>query len=592
MAYFSAKQIQTRPCTDKTFHDATHRYPPLIQRILAARGIHHSDELNFALKQLHPISSLKNVKAAAQLLAEAISHQQKILIVGDYDADGATATALCIRALHLCGHQAVDFLVPDRFKYGYGLTPAIVELAQPYRPWLLMTVDNGVSSIEGVEAAQALGMKTLITDHHLPGQQLPASDVMVNPNQPHDDFPSKALAGVGVAFYVMLALKQELIAQGYFAKHSLPEPNLVSLLDLVALGTVADVVPLDANNRILVEQGLRRIRSGSAHAGIHALLTIAKKDPNRVVSSDFGFACGPRLNAAGRLADMGVGIRCLLTDDPKEATRLALQLDSLNHDRRQIEADMKEDAEHIMQALGFERQSKLPPIMCLHQADWHEGVVGILASRLKDRYHRPVIVFANSEGGWLKGSGRCIEGLHLRDLIDEVATQHPGMIQRFGGHAMAAGLTLAAEHFQQFQTSIIAAVNRQTQPDTFRETIYTDGGLTPSELSLATAEQLQALAPWGQWFPEPQFEGEFEIKRLQILKDLHVKATLLPIDAQAGYSLVSAVTALQFFADLDQWPTEGERVRIIYRLSVNEYRHERSLQLIVAYLLPNSAKAT
>lgn len=589
MSYFTAKQIQARPYTGAILHDTNSSYSSLIKRILAARGINHSDELNFVLKQLHPVSSLKNVKAAAQLLATAIINQRKILIVGDYDADGATATALCMRALHLCGHQAVDFLVPDRFKYGYGLTPAIVELAQAYQPWLLMTVDNGVSSIEGVEAAHALGIKTLITDHHLPGQQLPASDVMVNPNQPEDQFPSKALAGVGVAFYVMLALKQELIAQGYFAQQNLPEPNMVSLLDLVALGTVADVVPLDANNRILVEQGLRRIRSGAAHAGVQALLTIAKKDPKRVVSSDFGFACGPRLNAAGRLADMAVGIRCLLTDDPKEAARLALQLDSLNHDRRQIEADMKEDAERIMQALGFERDTHLPPIMCLHQADWHEGVVGILASRIKDRYHRPVIVFANSEDGLLKGSGRCIEGLHLRDLIDEVATQHPGMIQRFGGHAMAAGLTLPSEHFQQFQTSMIAAVNRQTKPDTFRETVYTDGHLSPQELNLNTAEQLHALAPWGQWFPEPQFEGEFEVKKLQILKDLHVRATLIPIYAEP--SLVSAVTAMHFFADLRQWPAEGERVQLIYKLSVNEYRNERSLQLMVAHVIPKTATA-
>lgn len=587
MSSFIAKQIQPRPYTGAILHDAASHYSPLIKRILAARGINHSDELNFVLKQLHPVSSLKNVKAAAQLLASAILQQQNILIVGDYDADGATATALCIRALKLCGHQAVDFLVPDRFKYGYGLTPAIVELAQAYQPWLIMTVDNGVSSIEGVEAAHALGIKTLITDHHLPGQQLPASDVMVNPNQPHDEFPSKALAGVGVAFYVMLALKQELLAQAYFAKQNLAEPNLVSLLDLVALGTVADVVPLDANNRILVEQGLRRIRSGAAHAGIQALLTIAKKDPKRVVSSDFGFACGPRLNAAGRLADMAVGIRCLLTDNPKEATRLALQLDSLNQDRRQIEAEMKEDAERIMQSLGFERQSNLPPMMCLYQADWHEGVVGILASRIKDRYHRPVIVFANSEDGLLKGSGRCIEGLHLRDLIDEVATQHPGMIQRFGGHAMAAGLTLPSEHFKQFQTSMIAAVNRQIKPDTFRETIYTDGSLSPQELNLATAEQLHALAPWGQWFPEPQFEGEFEIKRLQILKDLHIRATLIPIYTDTNrVSAVSAITAVHFFADLRQWPAEGERVQLIYKLSVNEYRNERSLQLMVAYVIP------
>ncbi len=576
----SRKTILTRPCHGQILHEPSSPYPPLVRRVLAARGIDSSAELDYALRRLLPVSSLKGVREAAMLLAEAVQGNKLILIVGDYDADGATATALCIRALRLFGHRAVDFLVPDRFKYGYGLTPDIVALAEAWQPWLLMTVDNGVSSLEGVEAAKARGYRTLITDHHLPGQVLPACDVMVNPNQPGDTFPSKALPGVGVAFYVMLALKQELAARGHFGAGT--EPSLTSLLDLVALGTVADVVPLDSNNRILVEQGLRRIRAGYGQVGIQALLTIAGKIPQRVVSSDFGFTCGPRLNAAGRLADMAVGIRCLLTDDPQEAQRLARQLDQLNQERKQIEASMKDDAEQIIQSLGFDRPGvALPPIMCLHQADWHEGVIGILASRIKDRYFRPVLVFANAGDGLVKGSGRCIEGLHLRDLIDEVASRHPGMIQRFGGHAMAAGLTLPAGQLDQFAVAITAAVRRQLQADTFREMVYTDGTLSPDEFNLSSAEQLHSIAPWGQHFPEPQFEGEFEIIRLQTLKELHLKALLRPLASASS----PTVTALDFFADFGRWPGEGETVRLVYKLSVNEFRGERSLQLLVGEVL-------
>ncbi len=577
--------IKTRDCYGSILSAEGTPYSSLVKRVLSARGIEHPDELAYSLHQLLPVSSLMAVTAAAELLAEAVIGQQRILIVGDYDADGATATALSIRALRMMGHENVDFLVPDRFKYGYGLTPEIVELAAEKQPWLLMTVDNGVSSVEGIEAATAKGYRTLITDHHLPGKQLPAADVMVNPNQPHDVFPSKNLAGVGVVFYVMLALKQTLSAQQYFQLHPLPEPNLTQLLDLVALGTVADVVPMDANNRILVEQGLRRIRAGAGQAGIQALLTVAGKNPAQVVSNDFGFACGPRLNAAGRLADMSLGIRCLLTDDAREATELATQLNELNLERRRIEAGMQEDAEQIIQSLGFDHSSTpLPPIMCLHQADWHEGVIGILASRIKERYYRPVIVFATANDGWVKGSARCIEGLHMRDLIDEVATLHPGLIARFGGHAMAAGLTLRAEHLDQFAVAITDAVERQREADTFREVIYTDGTLTRDEMVLANAEQLRAIAPWGQRFPEPQFSGEFELVALRVLKDLHVKAELRPRFEHTA-SLPATVTALDFFADLTQWPATGETVQLIYKLAVNEFRGQRSLQLLVEQVL-------
>jgi len=580
--------LSTRPCPEPDLLDDTQLHPsPLMRRILATRGITHQEQLQFSLRQLHPVSALQGVRAAAELLADVIEAQRTILIVGDYDADGATATAVTVRALHLMGHTAVDFLVPDRFKYGYGLTPAIVELAEPHQPYLLMTVDNGVSSLEGVAAAQQRGYKTLITDHHLPGEQVPACDVMVNPNQHGDDFPSKALAGVGVVFYVMLALKQTLLKRQYFQQKGLPEPNLTLLLDLVALGTVADVVPLDGNNRILVEQGLRRMRAGQCQAGIQALLQVAGRNPQRVVSSDLGFACGPRLNAAGRLADMSIGIRCLLTDDWQLAMQLAGELNALNVERKRIEADMKDDAAQIIEALGFEKNNAdLPPIMCLHQADWHEGVIGILASRIKERYYRPTIVFANADDGMVKGSARCIEGLHMRDLIAEVDARHPDLIARFGGHAMAAGLTLSAEALDDFSQAITQVVERHCQADTFKETIFTDGILEPHELSLDTAEQLQHLAPWGQWFPEPQFSGHFRIAQLRILKDLHVKTELIPVDHPHADS--SPIAAIDFFADLSQWPEVGDTVHLLYRLTVNEFRGARSVQLMVAHVLSHN----
>ncbi|HPE58835.1 MAG TPA: single-stranded-DNA-specific exonuclease RecJ [Thiolinea sp.] len=577
-------QILTRPRSGNILSDTSPQLSPLARRVLAGRGIDHVDELAFKLHQLHAVQQLGSVNAGASLLAEAVEGERRILVVGDYDADGATATALTLRALQLMGHADVDFLVPDRFKYGYGLTPAIVELAQERSPWLLMTVDNGVSSIEGVAAARALGYRTLITDHHLPGDQLPDCDVMVNPNLHGDGFPSKALAGVGVVFYLMLALKKELGARGYFARRGREEPNLTQLLDLVALGTVADVVPLDGNNRILVEQGLRRMRAGAAQPGITALLQLAGRPLGQVASSDLGFHCGPRLNAAGRLDDMSIGIRCLLTDDEQEARQLAQALDRLNGERKRIEADMKQEAEAIIQAAVFDQpQSELPPIMILHQPDWHEGVIGILAARVRERHYRPVITFASGDGGVVKGSARSVTGLHIRDLLDEVASSCPGLILRFGGHAMAAGLTLKEERLDEFAEVMTAVVARHVRADTFHEVIYTDGELEPTEFCLESADTLRLLAPWGQWFPEPQFMGEFEIVSRRVLKELHLKAELMPVFADG--LPVTPVDAIDFFADLERWPGVGERVQLVYQLDVNAFRGQRSLQLKVVWVL-------
>nr|CAA6807540.1 MAG: Single-stranded-DNA-specific exonuclease RecJ (EC [uncultured Thiotrichaceae bacterium] len=576
-------KIRTRPCTGDIINDTAAPYLPLTKRVLAGRGIDSPNTLQYSLTQLHPVNLLGNVQAAAELLAEAVAGEHSILIVGDYDADGATATAVSMRALNMMGHQQVDYLVPDRFKYGYGLTEDIVGLAHEHKPWLLMTVDNGVSSIEGVEAAKKAGYRTLITDHHLPGEQLPDADVMVNPNLHEDTFPSGALAGVGVVFYVMLALKKLLSEQGYFTEKGLKEPNLTSLLDLVALGTVADVVPLDENNRILVEQGLRRIRAGYGQPGVTALLEQGGRNALRVVSSDFGFVCGPRLNAAGRLSDMSLGIRCLLTDDHLEARRLAYELDELNNERKRIEADMKEEAQAIIQSVVFDQDAEIPSIMCLHQDDWHEGVIGILASRIKDKYYRPVIVFASAENGWVKGSARSIEGLHIRDLIDEVAARNPGLIPRFGGHAMAAGLTLPEAQLDHFVAEITDAVLRQAKADTFREVVFTDGALQAEDFTLECAGQLRDVAPWGQHFPEPQFEGSFEIVQSKVLKDLHLKLELRPV-AEDGSLMPMVIPAINFFADLEQWPEAGERVYLVYKLSVNEFRGNRTLQLMVDLL--------
>ncbi len=555
---------------------------PLMQRIYAARGIQSVTELQCSLKQLHPVSLLTHADAAAKLLAEAIRRQATILIVGDFDADGATATVLAYKALRQMGHQQVHYLVPNRFEYGYGLTTEIVTEAQRFAPQLIITVDNGISSIEGVRAAKARGIQVLVTDHHLPGKTLPDADVIVNPQLPDTSFPSTALAGVGVIFYVMLALKRHLQAQDYFSRHGIQSPNLLELLDLVALGTVADVVPLDANNRILVEQGLRRVRSGSCSKGILALFEVAGRNATRAVAADFGFVCGPRLNAAGRLDDMSLGIECLLSESWQEARTLASRLDALNQERRGIEAAMKEQAMHELEALDLCAADKLPAVYCLYHEHWHQGVVGILASRIKEMFNRPVIAFApaHDDKREIKGSARSIRGIHMRDLLAEVATQHPGLLTKFGGHAMAAGLSLRSDQFERFQQAIADIAERYLQDDTFLETCYTDGELGAEYFTLETAEQLRSATPWGQHFPAPVFDGRFVIREKKVLKEAHLRLMLSPQE-----DAMMVVPAIAFHVNLAQWPDRGGNLHILYRFDVNEYQGRLTPQIMIERLL-------
>ncbi|MDX1692342.1 MAG: single-stranded-DNA-specific exonuclease RecJ, partial [Ketobacteraceae bacterium] len=475
------KKITRRTLVD--FEPFCDDLPPALQRIYAARGITDSREVSLQLNQLIPASRLKGLDAALDLLQQALQEQWDILIVGDFDADGATSSALSVLALRALGAERVDYLVPNRFEYGYGLTPEIVEVARQSNPDLIVTVDNGISSISGVSAAKAAGIRVLVTDHHLPADELPDADAIVNPNQPGCEFPSKNLAGVGVIFYVMTALRTRLQQAGWFSEQGLPEPNMADFLDIVALGTVADVVPLDHNNRILVEHGLRRIRAGRCRPGIKALIEVARRTPGRLVAADLGFAVGPRLNAAGRLDDMSHGIECLLTDDPRHARDIAIELDQLNHNRKSIEFSMQNEALAILNQLQFERDS-LPWGLCLYRKDWHQGVIGILASRIKERFHRPVIAFAPGDEGEVKGSARSIPGLHIRDALDAVAAQHPGLIAKFGGHAMAAGLSLPTQHLETFKAAFDREVRRMLTEDDLTGSVLSDGELHPRELDL------------------------------------------------------------------------------------------------------------
>jgi single-stranded-DNA-specific exonuclease len=537
--------------------------PPLLARIYAARDICDATQLDTGLHHLLPFTRLKNVQKMACLLADAIAAQRKLLIVADYDADGATACAVGLRGLRTLGAQ-VDFIVPNRFEYGYGLTPEIVRLAAQSNPDILITVDNGIASVDGVAEANRLGMQVLITDHHLPGDVLPDALCIVNPNQPGCDFPSKNLAGVGVIFYVLLALRAELRSRGAFTKK--PEPNFGKLLDLVALGTVADVVKLDQNNRILVQQGLQRIRSMGACYGINALLQVAGRNHAQVSSYELGFVVGPRLNAAGRLEDMSLGIACLISDDATEAAKIAAQLDTLNHARRNIEAEMQQAAlatlEHITPTDSYS--------LALFDGTWHQGVIGILASRLKDRYHRPVIAFARSSHGEIKGSGRSIHALNLRDALDLVSKQHPQLIQKFGGHAMAAGLSLREEHFDEFKIAFEVVAQSLLSPADLTRVIETDGLLAPIEFTLDIARNLEQQV-WGQGFPQPLFEGEFTITSQRIVGEKHLKLKL----AVSGM----AYDAIYFFC-VNPLPVN---IRAVFNLAVNEYNGSASLQLVIRH---------
>ncbi|CAE6722636.1 single-stranded-DNA-specific exonuclease RecJ [Candidatus Nitrotoga fabula] len=536
---------------------------PLLARIYAARGIHSPAQLQSGLQHLLPFTQLKNVQQMASILADAIAAQRKILIVADYDADGATACAVGMRGLRMLGAK-VDFIVPNRFEYGYGLTPEIVRLAAQHAPDILITVDNGISSVEGVAEANRLGMQVLITDHHLPGDALPDALCIVNPNQPGCSFPSKNLAGVGVIFYVLLALRAELRARGAYTDQA--EPNLGNLLDLVALGTVADVVKLDDNNRILVHQGLLRIRAARTCCGIHALLQVAGKHPASVSTFELGFIVGPRLNAAGRMEDMSLGITCLITDDASEAAEIAARLNTLNDARKNIETEMQQTAlaslEHITPADAFS--------LTLFDESWHQGVIGILASRLKDLYHRPVIVFARSPDGELKGSGRSIHALHLRDALDLVSKRHPHLLQKFGGHAMAAGLSLREEHFDEFKAAFEAVTQSLLSPADLTQIIETDGQLAPPEFSLNTARKLDQQV-WGQGFPQPLFEGDFTVRSQRIIGEKHLKLQLASSDA--------TYSAICFFRAEPMPPS----IQAVFNLAVNEYNGNASLQLIVRH---------
>ncbi|ABI37877.1 single-stranded-DNA-specific exonuclease RecJ [Shewanella sp. MR-4] len=570
-------KIVRRPTVDDS-HLPAH-LPPLLRQLYARRGV-MPNECELVLKGLLRPDTMKGLEQAAKLIADAMQQDKSILIVGDFDADGATSTSVCLLALRMMGASKVDYLIPNRFDYGYGLSPEIVAVAASKQAELLITVDNGISSIEGVAAAKAFGMQVVITDHHLPGHELPAADAIVNPNQPGCQFASKSIAGVGVAFYLMTALRAELRARHWYQARGIAEPNLGTLLDIVALGTVADVVSLDANNRILVEAGLQRVRSGRCRVGITALLEVAKRNPARIVASDFGFAVGPRLNAAGRLDEMALGVETLLCEDIMYARRMAAELDSLNQERRELEVGMQQEALKSLEYLKL-NEEQLPWGIALFQEDWHQGVIGILASRIKDKYHRPVIAFADAGNGEIKGSARSIKGLHMRDLLELVNSRHPGLISKFGGHAMAAGLTLKSGGFATFAKAYDDAVRELLKPEQLTGELWSDGELTPTELTLEIAQLLRNAGPWGQSFEEPLFDGYFKIIQQRIVGERHLKLVL-----ETPCSTVM-LDAIAFNVDLHTWPDATiQHACIVYKLDVNEYRGNFTLQLMVEQIEP------
>ncbi|NNE05416.1 MAG: single-stranded-DNA-specific exonuclease RecJ [Xanthomonadales bacterium] len=549
---------------------------PIIRRVLLARGVGSADALRLELGQLARPDTLLGLPGAARLLADAICEQCHIRIVGDFDADGATGTALAIRGLQSMGAQRVDFRVPNRFEFGYGLTPGLVETFSEQPPDLVVTVDSGISCLEGTATAKKLGSQVLITDHHLPGEQLPDADAIVNPNLPGDNFPSKALAGVGVMFYLLSGVRRELQQRGWFSG-SRSAPRLDTLLDLVALGTVADLVPLDVNNRILVSQGLSRIRAGRACPGIMALLRAGKRDYRNVVASDLGFAVGPRLNAAGRLEDMSVGIRCLLSDDSHSALELAMQLDRLNRERRAMQEKMQAEAMQLVDKLETLTSGQHAAFsLCIHDPGWHQGVVGLVASKLKDRIYRPVAAFAPEEPGavMLKGSVRSIPGLHIRDVLAWVDAEHPGLLGPFGGHAMAAGMSLPEASLDSFSQAFEAGVAHFMEGELPSAQVRTDGKLPAADINLQFAQQLRDLGPWGQRFPEPLFEGSFEVLDQRVVGGAHLKMVLASRD---GGEPVDAIAFGRLPEDLPG--TRG--INLLYRLDVNHFRGERSCQLVV-----------
>ncbi len=551
---------------------------PVVRRVYAARGVTEPAAVDYRLARLHDATALGGIERAVELLARALADDRRILVVADYDADGATGCAVAVRGLRLLGARHVDWLVPNRLEHGYGLTPELVEIAAGRRPDLLITVDNGITSVEGVAAAAARGIEVLITDHHLPGPRLPAAAAAVNPNLPGDAFPSKHLAGVGVMFYVLGALRARLRADDWFARRGVPEPRLAVLLDLVALGTVADVVVLDANNRILVAQGLARIRAGACCAGIAALIAVAGRERTRLEASDLGYAIGPRLNAAGRLADMGLGVDCLLTDEPGAAAAAAARLDALNRERREVQRQMEIDAAGVL-ARRTAGGTALPPALALFDPAWHPGVVGVLAGRVKELTGRPVVAFASDGDGNLRGSARSVRGVNVRDLIAAVHAAHPDLVTRFGGHAMAAGLTLPAAHLARFGAALEAAAAAGLAGRADADVWRSDGALGPADFELAVADALAAAGPWGAGFEEPLFDGEFTVAATRLVGERHLHLQLQPAGARRA---VPAIAFGQAAAE----PATGARIRAVYRLAADEWSGRRRARLIVEQIDP------
>ena len=553
--------------------------PPLLRRLYAARGVTSNEQLSYTLKHLASPMELRGISRAVELLAEAITEKQSVMILGDFDADGATSSAVAMLGLGMMGLERVDFRVPSRFADGYGLTPGIIDRLREEGslPDLLITVDNGIAAVDGVRAAKELGITVVVTDHHLAGETLPDADAIVNPNQPDCPFQSKHAAGVGVMFYVLTALRKHLRENGQLPD---PQPNLGNLLDLVALGTVADVVPLDHNNRIFVEQGLRRIRQGEARPGILALLEVAGRDHREISSTDLGFVVGPRLNAAGRLDDMSVGIACLLADNRDEALRLARELDTFNRERRTIEKDMKAQAQDLLASMSLDLEG-LPWGLALFDTDWHQGVIGILAARIREQTHRPTIAFAPDDNGVdIKGSARSIPGLHIRDVLAVVDTRHPGMMKKYGGHAMAAGITLLRDDLDAFSQAFDTAVRDTLRAEDLDAAITTDGPLNSDELHLETAALLKRAGPWGQHFPEPLFDGNFRVVSQRIVGENHLKLVLQPED---GGDIIDGI-AFNTGSEVPDYTHTG--VRVVYKPDANTFRGRTNLQLMIDYLEP------
>ena len=572
------KKILRRPVPD-TGPEWGQNLPPILRRLYAARGVTSDEQLSYTLKHLASPMDLRGIDQAVRLLTDAIVQRQRVLVLGDFDADGATSTAVAVLGLAMLGVRNIDFRVPSRFADGYGLTPGIIHRLQQEGelPDLMVTVDNGIAAVEGVRTARDLGIKVVVTDHHLAGEVLPDADAIVNPNQPGCPFLSKNAAGVGVMFYVLTALRKHLREQGLLPE---PQPNLGTLLDLVALGTVADVVPLDHNNRIFVEQGLRRIRQGEARPGILALLEVAGRDYREISSTDLGFVVGPRLNAAGRLDDMSIGIACLLADSGDEAMRLARELDTFNRERRSIEKDMKAQAQDLLASMSLDTEG-LPWGLALFDEDWHQGVIGILAARIREQTHRPTIAFAPGEDGQeIKGSARSIPGLHIRDVLAVVDARHPGLLKKYGGHAMAAGMTISRGDLGVFSEAFDRAVRDSLRAEDLEAAITTDGPLSADELRLETALLLRRAGPWGQHFPEPLFDGEFRVIRQRIVGESHLKLVLQPLD---GGDIIDGI-AFNTGAEVPDYTRTGARV--VYKPDANTFRGRTNLQLLIDYLEP------